>query len=112
MKTLSLTDTRNKLLEIAEEMERKPSTKISISKHGKPLMMLISTDLYEAILETFAILSDPKAMSSIRKSIRQMKAGKTIPWEKMRTMAEGWQSLRAARHKKAQREIAKAIDGL
>lgn len=84
MKTLSLTDTRNKLLEIAEEMERKPSTAVSVSKHGRPLMTLISTDVYEGILETLDILSNPKATASIRKSIRQMKAGKTIPWEKVK----------------------------
>jgi antitoxin YefM len=84
MKTLSLTDTRNQLLEIAEEMERKPSTVVSISKRGKPLMTLISTDVYEGILETLDIMADPKAMAAIRKSIREMKAGKTIPWEKVK----------------------------
>jgi mRNA interferase RelE/StbE len=30
----------------------------------------------------------------------------------LKTMAEGWRSLRAVRDKKARREIAKAIDGL
>lgn len=84
MKALSLTDARNRLLEIAEEMERKPSTVVSVNKRGKPLMTLISTDVYEGILETLDILSDPKAVVSIRKSIRQMKAGKTILWEKVK----------------------------
>ncbi len=82
MKTLSLTDTRNRLLKIVEQMEQEPSTVVAVSKRGKPVMALLSMEVYEGLLETLEILGDAKAMASIRKSIRQLKAGKTIPWEK------------------------------
>jgi FtsZ-interacting cell division protein YlmF len=32
--------------------------------------------------DIIAILSDPKTMAEIRKSMRELKAGKGIPWEK------------------------------
>jgi len=41
-------------------------------------------ETYEGLLETLEILSDPKAMVSIRESIRQLKAAKTIPLVKAR----------------------------
>ena len=84
MKTLSLTDTRNRLLKIVEQMERDPSTVVAVSKRGKPVMALLPMEVYEGLLETLEILGDEKAMHSIRKSIGQLKAGKTIPWEKAR----------------------------
>lgn len=81
MRTLSLTDARNRLLKIADEMERHPSTVVAVTKRGKPVIALLSMDVYEGLLETLEILSDKKAMASIRTSIRQLKAGRTIPWE-------------------------------
>lgn len=36
---------------------------------------------YQAILETLEILSDDKAVEQMRRSIREVKEGKTIPWK-------------------------------
>lgn len=84
MKTMTLTDTRNRLLKIVEQMERDPSTVLAVSKRGKPVIALLSMEVYEGLLETLEILGDQRAMAAIRKSIRQLEAGKTIPWEEAR----------------------------
>lgn len=39
---------------------------------------------YEAILETLEVLSDDQAVDQLRRSIREVKEGKTVPWEEAR----------------------------
>lgn len=38
-------------------------------------------DDYQAILETLEILSDDEAAEQLRRSINEVKEGKTIPWK-------------------------------
>jgi hypothetical protein len=37
---------------------------------------------YQSILETLEMLSDDKAVEQLRRSIKEVKEDKTIPWEK------------------------------
>ena len=36
---------------------------------------------YQAILETLEVLGDDEAMDQLRRSIREVKEGKAIPWK-------------------------------
>lgn len=42
---MTLTEARNQLLKVAEEMERKPDQVVEIVKRGKKVMTLLSADL-------------------------------------------------------------------
>ncbi len=48
---------------------------IAITKNGVPEAVLMSMTKFEGLFETLDILSDEKAMASIRKSIRQADRG-------------------------------------
>ena len=48
---------------------------IAITKNGAPEAVLISMDKFQGLMETLEILSDEKAMRSIRMSIRQADKG-------------------------------------
>ena len=48
---------------------------IAITKNGVPEAVLISMDKFQGLMETLEILSDEKAMRSIRRSIRQADKG-------------------------------------
>jgi len=50
---------------------------------GVPEVVLISMKKFQGILETLDILSDEKAMASIRTSIRQAKKGMWIDFDKV-----------------------------
>jgi len=56
---------------------------IAITKNGVPEVVLISMKKFQGILETLDILSDEKAMASIRTSIRQAKKGMWIDFDKV-----------------------------
>lgn len=80
MKTLSLTDTRNRLLKLADELKREPGTVVEVMKRGKPVMTLISSDLYEALLETLEILGEESTVARLRRALKEIERGKGIPW--------------------------------
>ena len=56
---------------------------IAITKNGVPEAVLISMKKFQGLLETLDILSDEKAMASIRKSIRQANKGMWIDFDKV-----------------------------
>lgn len=56
---------------------------IAITKNGVPEAILISMDKFQGLLETLEILSDEKAMKSIRKSIQQADKGVWIGFDEV-----------------------------
>jgi antitoxin YefM len=58
---------------------------IAITKNGVPEAVLLSMKKFQGLLETLDILSDEKAMSSIRKSIQQAKNGAWVDFDEVFT---------------------------
>ena len=56
---------------------------IVITKNGIPEAVLISMDRFEGLLETLEILSDEKAMKSIRKSIQEADKGMWVDYDEV-----------------------------
>lgn len=79
MKSLTITDTRNRLLDLAEEMAKKPSMVVEVQKHGQHVMTLISAELYDSLVETLEILADEDLMARFRKAVKEINDGKGIP---------------------------------
>ncbi len=80
MKTMTLTEARNQLLKVAEEMERRPDQVVEVVKRGKKVMTLLSAEVYEAIVETLEIVADEAAFAKLRKAIKEVEAGKAMSW--------------------------------
>lgn len=78
--TISATNARAKLYDLLEEVE-KLSRRVIITSHGKTKAVLINMDELESLEETLEVLRDKRAMTSITKSMKEIKAGKTIPFE-------------------------------
>lgn len=58
---------------------------IAITKNGVPEAVLLSMGKFEGLLETLEILSDEKAMKSIRKSIKEANSGKWFEFDEVFT---------------------------
>jgi prevent-host-death family protein len=81
--TVSLTQLRPKFPEILDRVS-KYFDRYIITRHGKPEAVVIAQEDYESLLETLEILSDKELMREIRKSEADLKAGKAVPWEKLK----------------------------
>ena len=78
--TLSITEARNLLTKLPEQLAAQRSA-IPLTRRGKPVMALISWDLYLAIQETMEVMGDPELMSALRESIKDVVAGRVRPLE-------------------------------
>jgi len=77
---VSVTEAKNRLLDLIRNLKSRPEI-VAITRDGVPAAVLLSMAQFEGLMETIEILSDPAAMRSIRKSLRQAQAGKWIGHE-------------------------------
>ena len=85
MKSISISQARNLLLDLPDRLKDKAEDgTITVTKRGKPVLAIMSYELYDSIIETLEIISDPEMMSAMRQSIEEIKEGKTVPWEKVK----------------------------
>jgi PHD/YefM family antitoxin component YafN of YafNO toxin-antitoxin module len=70
------------LLDLVRKIKDSDET-IAITKNGVPEVVLISMNTFIGLLETLEILSDEKAMKSIRKSIQQADKGMWVDFEEV-----------------------------
>ena len=81
--TIPLTELRPKLPKIVERAS-KYMDRFVITRHGRPEAVLMSQEDYECIMETLEILSNPGIVREIAQGVKEAKAGKGIPWEKVK----------------------------
>lgn len=83
--SMPIAEARNKLTTLPEELEQAPEIgAVAVTRHGKPVLAIMSWELYETIIETLEIMSDPELMAAIRQSIKEIEEGQTIPWEQVK----------------------------
>lgn len=75
MKELSITETRNKILSLPDELDETDIVKVT--RRGRHVLTILPADLYETIAETLDIMSDPELLEALRTSVKQIKSGKT-----------------------------------
>ena len=83
VQTMTLKELRPELPKVVERIDKRMDRYV-ITRHGKPVMVMMGIDDYEALIETLDILNDPVTMRDIRKAEAEIKKGKTIPWEKVK----------------------------
>lgn len=76
MTELGLMTARAKLTGLSRELKRNPRSVVRITYRGKPSMMLMSSDLYDTLVETLEIMSDRMAVAALRRSLADIEAGR------------------------------------
>ena len=80
MSTISVTDARNRLPELVDEVSNRLSEYV-ITKHGRAHAVLMSAEEHDALLETLEILSDSAQLERIQRGLRELAAGETVTFE-------------------------------
>ncbi len=75
--TAPLTDVRSNLSEIVDEIDR-TGTQCVITKHGRPVAVIVSSDEYESLIETLNILGDSDTMTAIAQGEAEFAAGEFV----------------------------------
>jgi len=84
-RTLPLSEVKAKLSEVVDEVAT-TQERVTITRNGRPVAILLSTDDLEAIEETLAILSDPAAMREIRQGRAAIAGGDVVTKDDIETL--------------------------
>jgi len=79
---IPVTKAKAEFLDLVRKIEESDET-IAITKNGVPEAVLISMKKFKGLLESLEILSDEKAMKSIRKSVKEARQGKWVDFEEV-----------------------------
>ena len=75
MNTMTITTARQGFLDLPEAVQDEP---LFVTKHGRPVMTLVSIDQFEGMLETIEILSDQVFAKRLLTGMEQARSGKTV----------------------------------
>jgi antitoxin YefM len=67
MNTAPLTEVRDKLREVVDTVVE-TGTEYVITRHGKPVAVVLGYDEYESLVESLNILSDEETMNAVREA--------------------------------------------
>ncbi|MEM9542734.1 MAG: type II toxin-antitoxin system Phd/YefM family antitoxin [Cyanobacteria bacterium P01_E01_bin.42] len=77
-KTIDLSEIGKNISEFSNNAGEEP---IAIVENGKPVMIALSYELYESLLETLEILSDAEFSAQLKAGIQEDREGKRVSWE-------------------------------
>ena len=79
---IPVTKAKSTFLDLIRKIEASDDA-IAITKNGVPEAVLLSMKKFQSLFETLEILSDEKAMKSIRKSIMEANREKWVDFDKV-----------------------------
>jgi len=79
---IPVTKAKSTFLDLIRKIEASDDA-IAITKNGVPEAVLLSMKKFQSLFETLEILSDEKAMKSIRKSIMEANRGKWVDFDEV-----------------------------
>ena len=81
---LTTVSARRELTKLPEKLGTSQAT-VAVTRRGKPVLAIMTWDDYQTILETLEVLGDDAAVDQLRRSIKEVKEGKQIPWQEAKT---------------------------
>lgn len=84
-KSMGMIDARKRLTSLPEEFAQAPELgAVAVTRRGKPVLAVLSWDLYESLLETMEVMSDPELMKALRRGVQDIAAGRLSTSDEVR----------------------------
>lgn len=83
-KTVPVRELRAELAELLDEVADRREHVI-VTRRGRPAAAIVPIDEYDALEETAEILSDPGTMAAIDRGRAEVRAGKSVALDKVRS---------------------------
>ena len=84
MTTISATNARANLYDLIDEVSASGKA-IGITKKGETRAVLMSQEEFDSWGATLDVMSDPELVKGIRKGMEDVKRGRVVPWEKVKS---------------------------
>lgn len=80
--TLSISEAREQLTRLPDELARSHEA-VTVTRRNEPVLAILPWELYDAILETLEVMSDPDLMAALRQGIRDVAEGRTLSLDEL-----------------------------
>ena len=94
--TYSISEIREVITRLPEQFEQDLET-VTVTRHGKPVMTILPSNTYKALLETveslietLEIIQDEELMAAFRQGVRDIAEGNVKPWDEVKKEL-GWE---------------------
>ncbi|MBI4711105.1 MAG: type II toxin-antitoxin system Phd/YefM family antitoxin [Candidatus Omnitrophica bacterium] len=85
--TITLKELRPELPKVVDAIDAKMDRYV-VTRHGKPVIVMLSIEDYEALMETLDILADPEARKGIKQGVKDAGQGRTRSWQEIKRSLE------------------------
>jgi prevent-host-death family protein len=85
--TITLKELRPALPKVVDSIDSKMERYL-VTRHGKPVIVMLGIDDYESLIETLDILADPEAKKGLRQGIKDATQGRTRSWQEIKRSLE------------------------
>ncbi len=79
--TMEISEARRKLTRMEDFLKKSSRRAVRVTRYGRDSVVILDVDYFESLLETLDILSDPTALDSLERSLRDVKAGRVHNWK-------------------------------
>jgi antitoxin YefM len=76
VREMTLSEMRQRLTGINRDLQKRPGTVVRVTYRGRPSLAVMSTEVYDTIVETLDVMSDPEAIETLRGSLADIGAGR------------------------------------
>lgn len=78
MRSVALSEAKDRLSALVDEVDS-THEQIQITKHGRPVAVIMAADELDSLHETLRILSQPGALEELRQAERDAATGDVVP---------------------------------
>lgn len=82
MSTIPMSKAKTHLARLLTEVEEL-GERVTITRSGKPVGVLLAVDEYEGLLETLEILADPDLSRAVKEGLDDLEAGRVLSHEEV-----------------------------
>ncbi len=83
LKDITISKARDELTSLPKKLSKNHET-VAVTRRGKPVLAIMPWELYESVVETLEIMGDEKLMTSLRESIKDIKAERLYTSEEVK----------------------------
>lgn len=87
IQTITLKELRPALPKVVNAIDSKMDRYV-VTRHGKPVIVMLNIEDYEALMETLDILADPEAKKGVCQGIKDAAQSRTRSWQEIKRSLE------------------------
>ncbi|MCT1395479.1 MULTISPECIES: type II toxin-antitoxin system Phd/YefM family antitoxin [Microbacterium] len=83
MQTISVSEAKDRLSQLVESIDTTHDA-VTITRHGRPAVVMLSVDDLEALQETLVLLHDPEHAAEVEEADEDIAEGRTLSLAEVR----------------------------